>query len=82
MHSKKSHAQLAAGKHLPVAGLAALATPLAYSISDFARAVGIGRTKLYEEISAGRLRALKAGKRTIITVENRRAYVASLPAVR
>ena len=79
---KKTRAQRSAGKYLPEAGSDAQAMPLAYGINGFARAVGIGRTKLYEEISAGRLRALKAGKRTIITVEDGRAYVASLPAVR
>ena len=82
MRNGKARARLAAGNHLPAADAAALAAPLAYSISGFAQSVGIGRTKLYEEIAAGRLRARKAGKRTIISVEDARAYIASLPAVR
>lgn len=39
---------------------------LGYSISEAARICGIGRTKLYEAISLGDLRAKKYGRRTII----------------
>jgi len=39
---------------------------LAYSIVQAAQAAGIGRTKLYEELSAGRLRAHKLGRRTVL----------------
>ena len=52
---------------------------LAYSVEEFGAVAGLGRTKLYAEIGAGRLRARKAGKRTIILAEDARAYLASLP---
>ena len=38
----------------------------AMSVSEFCRKYGIGRTKFYEEINAGRLRAVKCGMRTLI----------------
>jgi excisionase family DNA binding protein len=41
--------------------------PLAYSIHNFCKAIGLGRTKVYELIAAGQLRPLKIGKRTLIT---------------
>jgi hypothetical protein len=37
----------------------------AMSLQVFCEAYSIGRTKAYEEIDAGRLKARKAGKRTI-----------------
>ena len=52
---------------------------LAYSVEEFGAVAGLGRTKLYAEIAAARLRARKAGKRTVILAEDGRAYLASLP---
>src|SRR5262245_37383278 len=40
---------------------------------------GVGKTKLYEEINAGKLKAHKAGKRTIILPDDLRDYLSSLP---
>lgn len=40
--------------------------PAAFSISDAARYLGIGRTKLYEYIKAGALPAVHFGNRTLI----------------
>jgi excisionase family DNA binding protein len=53
---------------------------LAYSIHEFAQAVGIGRTQVFQEIKTGRLRAAKVGRRTIITAEAMTAWLASLNA--
>lgn len=39
---------------------------LAYTIPEFCVATGIGRTSIYEEIAAGRLRAIKAAGRRLI----------------
>ncbi len=39
---------------------------LALSIPEFCRAAGIGRSRAYEEIRAGRLRIVKCGRRTLI----------------
>ena len=54
---------------------------LAYTVEDFAASTGLGRTRLYAAIKAKQLRAKKYGKRTIILVEDGRAFLASLPEV-
>ena len=41
-------------------------TQLSLSIEEAATITGIGKTKLYEVINSGALRARKLGKRTII----------------
>ena len=41
-------------------------TPLAYTIAEAVKATGITRTRLYEELKAGRLTAKKSGRRTLI----------------
>jgi hypothetical protein len=41
-----------------------------------------GKTKIYEEINEGRLRARKLGKKTIVLGEDLRAYLEALPAAR
>jgi len=61
---------------------AALATEpgrLAYPIDDLANAIGIGRSKLYAEIRAGKLKAKKLGTRTIVTTPAARDYLDALP---
>jgi excisionase family DNA binding protein len=40
---------------------------------------GIGKTKLYEAIASGKLKAHKAGKRTLILSNDLRDYLSSLP---
>jgi excisionase family DNA binding protein len=52
---------------------------LAYPIDEFADAVGIGRSKLYAEIRAGRLKAKKLGSRTLIKASDAHAYLDALP---
>lgn len=49
--------------------------PLAYSVADAARALGIGRTQLYAEIREGRLRAIKRGRRTLIRRRDAEAWL-------
>ena len=39
---------------------------LAFKITEVAEQTGLSRTKLYEEIAAGRLRVVKVGRRTLI----------------
>lgn len=53
----------------------------ALSIDAFCSRYGIGRTTAYQEIAAGRLRAVKVGRRTLITRDAAEAWLASLPSV-
>jgi excisionase family DNA binding protein len=43
---------------------------LSCTISEACAATGLGRTKLYEAISAGRVQTSKVGTRTLIIVES------------
>ena len=51
----------------------------AYSIDDFALLHSIGRSTAYSEISAGRLVARKFRTRTIVTIEDAKAWRLGLP---
>lgn len=42
---------------------------------------GVGRTRCYQLIGAGTIRAVKAGARTLICVESAMRWAASLPPV-
>ena len=52
----------------------------AFGIDEFCRRYGVGRTTAYAEMTAGRLRRRKVGKRSIITEDDAEAWLASLPA--
>lgn len=49
-----------------------------YSISEVIEMAGIGRTRLYQELNSGRLKALKIGKRTCVTRANLEAWLLKL----
>ncbi len=49
------------------------------SINEACTFSGIGKTKLYEAINSGKLKAHKAGKRTLILSDDLRHYLSSLP---
>lgn len=51
--------------------------PLAISIKDTAKTLGLGRTSVYALIAQGRLEAIKIGRRTLVRVESIRLLVAS-----
>jgi hypothetical protein len=53
----------------------------AMSLSEFCEDYNVGRTKAYEEINAGRLRARKCGKRTIVTADDAEEWLRWLPAI-
>lgn len=50
----------------------------AYSVNEFLISFGIGRTKFYQEVEAGRLRILKCGKRTLIRRSDAENWLNSL----
>ncbi|MCS3498670.1 excisionase family DNA binding protein [Bradyrhizobium japonicum] len=50
------------------------------SISEASAVAGIGRTKVYEAIATGSLKARKCGKRTLILRDDLRQFLASLPS--
>ena len=52
---------------------------LSYSIADVVNLSGVGRTVLYEEIKAGRLKAHKLGRRTLILADDLQHWLAGLP---
>jgi excisionase family DNA binding protein len=54
---------------------------LFYSVQEAAETVGIGLTKLREEIRAKRLIARKLGRRTLISAEDLNAWASSLPLI-
>lgn len=45
-----------------------------YRISEFLKTYGLGRTKFYQEVKAGRLRIFKVGKITLISREAAEAW--------
>lgn len=53
---------------------------LALSIPEFCRAAGIGRSRAYEEIRAGRLRIVKCGRRTLIPADALHDWLKALQA--
>ncbi|MDE2301698.1 MAG: helix-turn-helix domain-containing protein [Sphingomonadales bacterium] len=50
--------------------------PLAYSVSEACRVSTLGKTRLYQLISEGRLEARKIGSRTLIPADSLRALIA------
>ncbi len=50
--------------------------PLAISINDTAKALGLGRTSIYAMIADGRLEAFKLGRRTLIRADSIKRLVA------
>jgi excisionase family DNA binding protein len=51
----------------------------ALSIEEFCSRYGIGRTTVYSEIKAGRLKAVKVGRRTLVPDHAGEAWLRSLP---
>ena len=59
--------------------MAAVHSPakLAYSIADAVNATSVGRSLLYEEIRAGKLKTFKVGTRTLIAASDLTEWLAS-----
>lgn len=54
-------------------------TKIAITLDEASAISGIGKTKLYCEIRAGKLTPRKSGRRTVILVDDLKAYLTSLP---
>lgn len=54
---------------------------LAVPIDEAARRAGIGRSSLYEAINRGELPLRKAGRRSLIRVDDLKAWIDGLPLV-
>jgi excisionase family DNA binding protein len=50
-----------------------------YTVAEFMEAYGIGKTKVYREAQAGRLRIVKIGAASRIAVDDAEAWAGSLP---
>lgn len=55
-------------------------TKSAYTVNEITKEIGIGRSKLYSEMAAGKIKARKIGKKTIFLAEDVQAYLSNLPA--
>ena len=53
---------------------------LALSVDEFCATCSIGRSTFYEEVKAGRIHILKAGKRTLIASTEAQRWLDSLVA--
>jgi excisionase family DNA binding protein len=51
----------------------------ALSIAEVCAVAGIGRTKIYQAIADGSLKARKCGKRTLVLRNELRDFLSSLP---
>lgn len=52
------------------------------SVPEACRRLGIGRTKVYELIGSGQIKALKIGKRTLVEDDELDRVIAGLPAAK
>jgi excisionase family DNA binding protein len=46
--------------------------PVCISVNEARGALGVGRTKLYDLINAGKLRVVRLGRRTLVSTESLR----------
>ena len=55
--------------------------PVAYSVSDVLKLVGISRSKFYQLVNAGQIKVRKIGNRTIVLVRDLNTWLDSLPTI-
>ena len=49
--------------------------PLALTVADATKALGIKKTKLYSLVNQGKLRVVKIGRRSVVTVSSIKALI-------
>jgi excisionase family DNA binding protein len=54
-------------------------TPISMTVPNAVKATGLSRSRLYEELKKGTLTAKKAGRRTLISFADLKAFLDSLP---
>jgi excisionase family DNA binding protein len=54
----------------------------AFSVEEFCKRYGLGRTRAYQELKSGRLRARKIGRRTVITEDDAEDWLRRLPLMK
>jgi hypothetical protein len=55
------------------------AEPIAMPLARASLVSGLSRSELYRRLAAGDIKAVKAGKRTLIVADSLRAFLARLP---
>jgi hypothetical protein len=58
------------------------ANPEVFEILEFCGWARISRTMAFREIAAGRLKTRRLGSKNLVTIEDARAWLASLPTTR
>lgn len=52
----------------------------ALTVAEFCQSLKIGRTHFYSEVKAGRIQIKKSGRKTLVPLSERDAYLARLPS--
>jgi excisionase family DNA binding protein len=52
---------------------------LSFTIPAFCSATGLGRSRVYELLAAGELKAVRCGGRTLIAADEAKRFIKSLP---
>lgn len=55
-------------------------TRVAVTVAEAAKAATVSRSTIYAELAAGRIKARKLGRRTLVEVASLRDWVSALPA--
>lgn len=57
------------------AGQASSVARVALTVDEACQALGLGRTRFYQEVRANRLRVIKSGRRTVVPVAELHAWI-------
>lgn len=55
--------------------------PACLTINEFSAWARMGKTRIYEEIGKGTLRAIKVGRRTLILMDSAEEWLGAQPAI-